>query len=66
MGASNVSKHLIADPTEQRRGKPVVCYAEEHDWPADLQAKVAPKPGKSPRVVGGKGGGKGKGPKVQN
>ena len=36
VGASNVSKHLIADPTEQQRGRPVIHYAEEHDWPADL------------------------------
>ena len=36
VGASNVSKHLIADPTEQQRGKPVMQYAEEHDWLADL------------------------------
>ena len=59
VGASNISKHLIADPTEQRRGRPSIRYAEEHDWPADLQAKVAPKPVKPPRIVGGKGGGKG-------
>ena len=64
VGASNVSKHLIADPTEQRRGRPIVHYAEEHDWPADLRAKVAPKPVKPHRIVGGKGGGKG--PMVRN
>ena len=38
IGASNVLKHLIADPTEQRRGRPFIHYAEGHDWPADLRA----------------------------